>query len=127
MRRNRSRARKRKRKRIAEAEDEARRRKLLHSTSNSSSEILRSFQRSSCIRNIILILCAVVLTQFDYLIKIPAPIVPDYRFHPSFCGTERTQGLSAEALFRFDEDQLYTLVVQLGLPEVMRTYARDKF
>ena len=123
---NRLRSRKRKRKRAAE-EDDRRRRMLLHNTNNSSFGMIANLSRSSFTRNILLVVCAVVLTQFEYILRVPYPIVPDYRFHLAFCGTTRTQGLSAEALFRFDEDQLHTLVVALQFPNIMFTAERDKF
>ena len=89
--------------------------------------ILSSLQRSSFTRNIILVVCAIICSEFDYLMTVLPPIVPDYRFHPHNCGAERTQGLSAEHLFRFSEDQLCALVVALELPNVMHTAERDRF
>ena len=124
------RSRKRKRKRAAE-EDNRRRRMLLHNTNNSSFGMIANLSQSSFTRNILLAVCAVVLTQFEYILRVSYHIVPDYRFHPSFCETTRTQGLSAETLFRFDEDQLHrngpTLVMTLQFPNIMFTAERDKF
>lgn len=94
---------------------------------NRTQSILSSLKRSCMIRNILMMLCVLIATQLEWLLKPAPPIVPDYRFHPSFCGTAQTQGLCAEDLFRFDEDQLYELVVALRFPAVMYTSQRDKF
>ena len=109
----------------AQEEDDTRRHRILFNVQNRSSMLL--LLSSSFTKYIFLMVCAIIASQMDYLLSVPVPIVPDYRFHVDFCGTPRTQGLSAEALFRFDEQQLRTLVVALRLPAVMYTDQRDKF
>lgn len=119
--------RRRKRRRIAEQEDERKRMRMMMLNNSRTQSILSSLKRSCMMRNLLLVVAAMIASQMDWLLAIPRPVVPDYRFHPSFCGTARTQGLSAESLFRFDEDQLYQLVVALQMPAIMYTYARDRF
>ena len=77
-------------------------------------------------QQIILVTTSVMLlANRNYFLSPAAPIVPDLRFNVDHCGTEATDGLQAEALFRFSIQQLKELVVALRIPEIMRTEERD--
>ena len=68
-----------------------------------------------------------IATEFDYLIQVPHPLIPDLRFHPDNLGTAETLGLQSEHLFRFSKEQLFILINALRLPNVLRTPQRDAF
>ena len=89
--------------------------------------IAKSCATSKLQRIIFVLIIAIVTDQLEWLLAIPPPIVPDYRFHPSNCGTDLTQGLQSEHLFRFSEEQLYILHEKLQMPAIMYTSERDKF
>ena len=84
-------------------------------------------RKSNLLHCQIAMICAIMLSEFEWLTKIPPPLVPDWRFHPSQCGTLRTQGLQAEHLFRFSQENLWILLDALKMPHIMRTPERDAF
>ena len=68
-----------------------------------------------------------IATQYEYIMGIPPPLIPDLRFDLENCGTALTMGLQCEHLFRFGKDQLRTLVQALRIPAILRTPERDRF
>ena len=70
---------------------------------------------------------ATVIFEWEYLMEIPHPLIPDTRFDPANLGTSATFGLQSEHLFRFSVEQLKILVISLRLPTFLWTPERDAF
>ena len=75
---------------------------------------------------IILVNC-VFEWEDEYLSGLTRPIIPDLRFNLANCGTELTDGLEAEHLFRFSVEQIYELIDALRIPRWLQTSERDRY
>ena len=66
-----------------------------------------------------------ITLEYDYVMGVPHPLIPDLRFDPTNLGTGLTFGLQSEHLFRFNVDQLHILVDALRMPAFLWTPERD--
>ena len=82
----------------------------------------QSSLQSSWMQIIVIVLAIFLNSQYVWATGVPPPIIPAVRLDLNDLG-----GLQAEHLFRFSNEEIQTLVVELRFPLIMHTSARDRF
>ena len=66
--------------------------------------------------------------EYGYVDDVVQLFIPDYHFNLENLGTELTDGLETEHLFRFTSDQLHVYLTEtLRIPWIMMTPERDRY